>query len=120
MPTMYKLHHAKADIDRLYVKREGGRRGLIQTEAAYKAEISNIAEQLKTNYKEDQFVTIVKSHERNKPNMNSIIKTAAEMTEELNKPNEKSDGKQDGIQQTMAILGESLKKKWKNKEIQVQ
>jgi len=47
--------------------------------------------------------------------MNSIIKTAAKITEELRQPNEKSDAKQDGIQQTKARLGESLKKEWKNK-----
>jgi len=47
--------------------------------------------------------------------MNLIIKTAAKITEELRKQNEKSDAKQDGIQHTKAILGESLKKKWKNK-----
>ena len=34
---------------------------MVQTEAAYKAEISNIAEHRNTNYKEDQFVTIVKA-----------------------------------------------------------
>ena len=47
--------------------------------------------------------------------MNSIIKTAAKITEELSQPNETSDAKQDGIQHTKARLGESLKKKWKNK-----
>ena len=47
--------------------------------------------------------------------MNSIITTAAKITEELNQQNEKSDEKQDGTQQTNARLGESLKKKWKNK-----
>ena len=86
---------------------------MVQTEAAYKAEISNIAEHRNTNYKEDRFVNIVKSHESTQPNMNSIIKTAAEMTEELNKPNEKGDGKQDGIQHTKARLGKTPKKKWK-------
>ena len=55
MLTMYKMHHPKADIDRLYVKRKGGR-GLVQVKAAYKAEIINIAEHLNTKYKEDQFV----------------------------------------------------------------
>ena len=63
MLKMYKMHHPKADIDRLYVKRKGGGRGLVQVEAAYKAEIINIAEYLNTNYKEDQFVNIVKNHE---------------------------------------------------------
>ena len=48
------MHHAKAHIDRLYVKKKEGGRGLVQVEAAYKAEIINIAEYLNTNYKEDQ------------------------------------------------------------------
>jgi len=108
---MYKMHHPKADIDRLYVKKKEGGRGLIQIEAAYKAEIINVAEYLKTNYKEDQFVNIVRSHESTQPNMNSIIKTAAKITEELSQPNEKSDAKQDEIQHTKARLGVSLKKK---------
>jgi len=43
--------------------------------------------------------------------MNSIIETAAKITEELSQPNEKSDAKQDGIRHTKARLGESLKKK---------
>ena len=111
MLTMYKMHHPKADTDRLYVKRKEGGRGLVQIKVAYKAEIINIAEYLNTNYKEDQFVNIVKSHESTQPNMNSIIKTVAKITEELSQPNEKSDAKQDGIQQTKARLGESLKKK---------
>jgi len=115
MLIMYKMHHPKADIDRLYVKGKEGGRGLVQIEAAYKAEIINIAEYLKTNYEEDQFVNIVKSHESTQPNMNSIIKTAAKITEELSQPNEKSDAKQDGIQHTKARLGEPVREKWKNK-----
>ena len=37
--------------------------------------------------------------------MNSIIKTAAKITEELSQPNEKTDAKQDAIQHTRAKLG---------------
>jgi len=37
MLTMYKMLRPKADIDRLYVKRKEGGRGLVQIEAAYKA-----------------------------------------------------------------------------------
>jgi hypothetical protein len=64
MLTMYKMHHPKADIDRLYVKRKEGGRGLLQVEVAYKTEIINIniAEYLNTKYKGDQFVNIVKNH----------------------------------------------------------
>ena len=47
--------------------------------------------------------------------MSSIIKTVAKITEELSQPNENSDAKQDGMQHTYAGLGQSLKKKWKNK-----
>jgi hypothetical protein len=105
------MDHPKADIDRLYVKRKERGRGLVQIEAVYKAEIINIAEYLNTNYKEDQFVNTVKSHESTQPNTNSIIKTAAKITEELSQPNMKSDAKQDGIKHTKARLEEFLKKK---------
>ena len=70
MLTTYKMRHPKADIDRLYVKRKGGGRGLVQIEAAHKAEIINVAEYLNTNYKEDQFVNIIQWYESTQPNMN--------------------------------------------------
>ena len=35
MVTLYKMHHPKADIDMLYVKRKEGGRGLVQVEVAY-------------------------------------------------------------------------------------
>ena len=44
MLTMYKVHHPKAETDRLYVKTKKGGRGQVQDEAAYKAEVINIAE----------------------------------------------------------------------------
>jgi methyl coenzyme M reductase alpha subunit len=81
MLTMFKIHHPKADIDRLYVKRKEGGRGLIQVEAAYKAEIINIAEYLNTNYKDDKFVNIVKNHESKQPNMNSVLELATKIIE---------------------------------------
>jgi len=52
MLIMYKMHHPKADIDRLYVKRKEGGRGLLQVEAAHKTEIINIAEHVNTKYSE--------------------------------------------------------------------
>jgi hypothetical protein len=84
MLTMYKMYHPKADIDRLYVKRKEGGRGLVQIEVAYKTEIINIAEYLNTKYKGDQFVNIVKNHESTQPNMSSIVKLEAKFTEDLN------------------------------------
>ena len=111
MLTMHKMHHPKADIEGLYVKRKEGGSGLVQVEAAYKAEIINIAEYLNTNYKEDQFVNIVKNHESTQPNMNSVLKVATNIIEELLQPHVKLDG----TQNTKARLREVLKEKWKNK-----
>ena len=37
-------------LDRLYVKRKEGGRGLVQVEVAYKAEMISIAEYLNTKY----------------------------------------------------------------------
>jgi hypothetical protein len=95
--------------------KNNNRRGLVQVEAAYKTEIINTEEYLNTKYKGDQFVNIVKNHESTQPNMNSIVKLAAKMIEDLNKRNEKNDAKEDEIQHTKTKLGEVLKKNWKNK-----
>jgi hypothetical protein len=57
----------------------------------------------------------LKSYESRQPNVNSIIKTAAKIAEELSQPNEKSDANQEGIQHTKARLGVVLKNKRKNK-----
>jgi hypothetical protein len=43
------MHHPKADMDRLYVKRTAGGRDPLQIKATYKAEIINIAEYLNMN-----------------------------------------------------------------------
>jgi hypothetical protein len=52
MLTMYKMHHPKADIERLYVKRKEGGRGLVQVEVAYKTEIINLQNILTQSTKE--------------------------------------------------------------------
>ena len=121
MLTLCKMHHPKAPLyiqpvfcqktGYTYVKRREGGRELVQIEVAYKTEIINIAEYLNTNYKEDQFVNIVKSHESTQPNMNSIIKMAAKTTEELSQPNEKTDAQQDRIQHIKRKIGSVPKQK---------
>jgi len=49
MLTIYKMHHPKSDIDRLYVKRKEGGRGLVQIETAYKEEIIKLKRSLRKN-----------------------------------------------------------------------
>jgi hypothetical protein len=65
----------KADTDRLCAKRKGGGQDLLQIEVTYKKKVINTAEYLNTQFRENQFVNVVKSHENNKPNVNSTIKT---------------------------------------------
>src|SRR5215469_15000557 len=47
--------------------------------------------------------------------MNSILKSAAKIIEEISQLSVKNDAKQDEMQHTKKRLGEVLKKKWKNK-----
>jgi hypothetical protein len=44
--------------------------------------------------------------------MNSTVRAAAKIVDELSQPNENNDMKQDGIQNTKTRLAESLKEKW--------
>jgi hypothetical protein len=44
MLTIYEQHHPGAGIDRLYVPRKEGGRGLMQVEGAYIAETLNLVE----------------------------------------------------------------------------
>jgi hypothetical protein len=46
--------------------------------------------------------------------MNSILKSAAKIIEELSQLKGKNDAKQDEMQHTKGRLGDVLKKKWKN------
>jgi hypothetical protein len=87
---MYKMHHPKSDIDRIYVTRKEEGRGLLQNEGIYKAEKINFAKYL---HAENQSVNIVKSHAGSQPNMYSTIKTAAKVAEELNQSNGNSGTK---------------------------
>jgi hypothetical protein len=44
MLTIHRQHHRKADIDRLYVPRKDGERGLMQIEGAYITEVIKLKE----------------------------------------------------------------------------
>ena len=47
--------------------------------------------------------------------MNSILKSAEKIIDDLSQLNGKNDAKQDEMQHTMGRLGEVLKKKWGKK-----
>jgi hypothetical protein len=61
MLTIHGQHHPRADIDRLYVPRKEGGRGLMQVEGAYIAETLNLVEYVEN--KEDPLLQIVWTHQ---------------------------------------------------------
>lgn len=64
--NMYGMVHPRVDVDRLYVSRENGKRGLRQLEAAYNVVIYRSA-YYHTKFSEDHILKTVKLHEEEKP-----------------------------------------------------
>lgn len=76
---MNRMHHPKADVDRLYVKRSEGGRGLIQIENSYKLSTIGLGAYLKDH--QDCLLRLVYKHENNKK-MYSIHKESQKFKSE--------------------------------------
>jgi hypothetical protein len=61
--TIHGQHHPRADIDRLYVPRKEGGRGLMQVEGAYITETLSLMEYIES--KEDPLIQIVRIRQHN-------------------------------------------------------
>ena len=61
---MYKMHHLKSDVDRLYLPRTEGGRGLIQLEFSYKSTTIGLDEYLQET--QDTLLHFVKDHDDRK------------------------------------------------------
>jgi len=70
--TIHGQHHPKADVDRLYVPRKQGGRGLMQLEAAHAVEITKLVEYV--DKKEDRLAQVVRTHQHNTDS--AVLKTA--------------------------------------------
>jgi DNA-dependent RNA polymerase auxiliary subunit epsilon len=81
MLTMEKMHHAKADVDRLYPPRTEGVRSLAQLELIFKT----IGLDTYLASTEDPLLTLMKYHEERKK-LFSIKKEVAKSKQELNLP----------------------------------
>jgi len=64
---MAKMYHPKADVDRLYIPRKAGGRGLVQLEITYKTTTTGLNTYL--NNKDDHLLKIVRDHNRGKKTM---------------------------------------------------
>ena len=61
--TIHGHLRPKADVDRLYVPRKQGGRGLMQLEAAHAVEITKLFEYV--DRKEDPLIQVVRTHQHN-------------------------------------------------------
>ena len=74
--TMYKMHHPKSDVDRLYLPRTEGGRGLVQLELSYKTTIIGF-----NKYLQETEDTLLR-HDDRKP-LNSISTQSIKFSREL-------------------------------------
>lgn len=116
-----RMHHPKADVDRIYLKRSEGGRSLIQLEATYKVTTIGLDTYLKS--KDDPLLEIATSHERQKKKY-SVVKQAAKFKNQLKVP--EVERAQDDTPTTYAKkvkkkaqqeVQKQLKEKWKEKEM---
>jgi hypothetical protein len=70
--TIHGQHHPKADIDRMYVSRKQGGRGLMQLEAAHAVEITKLVEYV--DRKEDPLIQVVRTQQQNTDS--AVLQTA--------------------------------------------
>ena len=78
--TMYAMHHPKAEVDRLYLPRNEGGRGLIQIELTYKITTTDLETYLRES--KDRMMKLVLEHEKKKK-LYSFTKEAAKFRQEL-------------------------------------
>ena len=79
------MHHPKSDVNRLYLPRKEGGRGLVQLELSLKTSI--IAMDTYLNNTKDWMLKLVKKHEQNK-RMYSITTDAKKYFNEINLSND--------------------------------
>ena len=81
--TTAKMHHPKSDVNRLYLPRSSGGRGLVQLELFLKTTTIELNAYLTRN--DDPLLQIVKYHEQRKK-IYSVTKEAAKFCQELGIP----------------------------------
>ena len=88
--TMHRAHHPKADVERLYLKRWQGGRGLLQLELELKMSFIGMDKYLKITT--DWMLQSVKAHEEKKK-LYSITRQATEYKNSINYKTTASDNK---------------------------
>lgn len=79
--TAERMHHPRADVDRMYIPRAEGGRGLIQLETTYKATTIGLDAYLQT--KDDTLLKIATEHEKQKKKY-SVSKQSSKFKNQIN------------------------------------
>ena len=113
--------HSKADVERLYIPRKDGGRGLIDVETAFKTATIGLDHYLK--HKEGQYPKQVLKHERSKAK-NSITKNATKFKREVTMPefeNREDKSASENAKALKHIFKSKMKsmkeEKWKDKAL---
>jgi hypothetical protein len=80
--TMHSMHHPRADVDRIYMSRSDGGRGLINLESSHKVAIVGLNRYLELNA--DMYLRTAFQHEKSKAKMKSIPKVAEKIIADTN------------------------------------
>ena len=119
--TAERMHHPKADKDRMYVNRSEGGRGLIQLETTYKLTTIGLDTYLTCN--DDPLLKIATTHEKQKKKY-SVVKQAVKYKRELQVPEtERTEGETKTMyakkvkKKAKQLAQEQLKERWKEKEM---
>ncbi|MEO1764700.1 MAG: reverse transcriptase domain-containing protein [Cyanobacteria bacterium J06629_18] len=107
MLTMEKMHHPKANVERIYQQRKDGGRGLMKLETSYKIAIVGLVEYLESN--DDHLLKLAWEYEKNK-NTRSLADERVKIYNELEM---NTDLKEDG--QTKIQSVKKIKQEVKNR-----
>ena len=119
--TMYRMHHPKSDVNRLYLSRNEGGRELVQLELPLKTSIIGMDTYL--NNTNDWMLKLVKNHEENK-HMYSITSDAKKYLNEINLNTDNISKNSTSTEKTRQIKAQAknknineLKEGWKDKPL---
>ena len=119
--TINRMHHPKADVDRLYLPRKQGGRGLSQLELSFKISSISLNEYLRIN--NDWMLKLVLKHESSKK-LYSIVKNSIKYSTELNTNNEQLNHNEEPTKRAKYLIKlgktnglDALKAKWESKPL---
>ena len=109
--NLNRMHHPKADVSRMYMPRNEGRRGMMNLEMTYKTMIVGLNSYLESS--EDRMLHAVLQHENKKKKLHSVVKESKKFKFQLNMAQEEFDT---NMKPTKAA--KDIKKKAKNPSLE--